>query len=273
MNELQKHPHSTQTICVSQSQLCSVFIHFHGQCLLEQYWHSRGHFAGTACTYVVTVLSPSFNTSDRNFLVNFSTLKHFGPVYLSKDLCFFAQICLKWWKGYEFNWWVPLALSRKHPDQKSVLWKSAKTFFSWRRRKNVSQMYSEYVSEFRTCVWIDEHPWHLSWRRGLQGRSHHFAQWRRKWNKVIGFDFSVFSNIHSNNPFAVIKWSDAKLASPIKVKCDTFDPVSVHLTHLIQNKCIWSIWSSISASVQGGACVRMWPPRLEAAASDSSSRR
>ena len=181
MNELQKHPHSTQTICVSQSQLCSVFIHFHGQCLLEQYWHSRGHFAGTACTYVVTALSPSFNTSVRNFLVNFSTLKHFGPVCLSKDLCFFAQICLKWWKGYEFNWWVPLALSRKHPDQKSVLWKSAKTFFSWRRRKNVSQMYSEYVSEFRTCVWIDEHPWHLSWRRGLQGRAqtrpiHHSAQ-------------------------------------------------------------------------------------------------
>ena len=92
MNELQKHPHSTQTICVSQSQLCSVFIHFHGQCLLEQYWHSRGHSAGTACTYVVTALSPSFNTSVRNFLVNFSTLKHFGPVCLSKDLCFFAQI-------------------------------------------------------------------------------------------------------------------------------------------------------------------------------------
>ena len=103
-------------------------------------------------------------------------------------------------------------------------------------------MYSEYVSEFRTCVWIDEHPWHLSWRRGLQGRAqtrpiHHSAQWRRKWSKIITCDFSVFQI--SSVLTILLQWSSG--LTPIKVKCDTFDPVSVHLIHLIhliQYQCI-----------------------------------
>ena len=86
-----------------------------------------------SCAFLlgVTTLSPSFNKSVMKFSFQISSLKIFGPVYLSKRLCFFVEIFHKCWKGC----WVPLTLvlnkrvARTHLDQKIVLWKMPKYSF------------------------------------------------------------------------------------------------------------------------------------------------